>query len=94
MIFITSSFDMDWPDTVINFMNGLAIVVEAQKAIVSFDCFIEARKLVDYTQFFSPSGEWRMTYSKLILNASLPIFCGISSITIWYIILKHQGKIT
>jgi len=29
MIFITSSFDLDWPDAVINFLNSLAIIVEA-----------------------------------------------------------------
>lgn len=43
MILITTSFNMKWPDELINFFKQISIVVEAQKAIVAFDCFLDTR---------------------------------------------------
>ena len=96
MIFITSSFDMNWPPKVLNFLSTIAPLVEAQKAIVAFDCWMDKRKYEEIipSTFEAPPDEWRITYKKLFIHAAMPIACGLASISVWYIILKRQGKIT
>jgi hypothetical protein len=100
MILITTSFNMKWPDEILDFFKNISIIVEFQKMIVSFDCWMDTRVWADddYETVFKhqfmdrEEDPLRITYYKLFIYAVLPIICGICSVCVWYVILRRRGK--
>jgi len=100
MILITTSFNMKWPEQIIDFFKTISIVVEAQKMIVAFDCWMDTRSLwiteddkIKEMQFSDlETDPLRITYKKLFIYAALPIICGFLTVCVWYCILRKQIK--
>jgi len=48
MIFIASQFNMRWPPEILDFFNNISILVEAQKMLVAFDCWMDTREWLEH----------------------------------------------
>ena len=99
MILITTSFNKMWPETIILFFKRIAILVELQKMIVAFDCFLDPRKwdpneyATRLVEFQDPESDpLRITYKKLFIYAILPIICGLFAIIVWFLIIYKRYR--
>jgi hypothetical protein len=83
MIMITSSYDMNWPPEVTDFLQQIAPLMEFQRMLVAFDCFMDPRNIEDIGEFEfeAREDEFRITYWKLIIYAVMPIVLGMISIS-------------
>ena len=68
MMVITSSYDMNWPPEVTDFLLQIAPLMEFQRMLVAFDCFMDPRDVADIGEyeFEAREDEFRITYWKLI----------------------------
>jgi len=96
MILITTSFNMKWPDEIIDFFKTISIVVEAQKMLVAFDCWMDTRVWTPEEEVFMDTvfidreeDPLRITYKKLFIYAALPVICGVLACFVWWCILRR-----
>ena len=78
LIYLTSSFDFEWPDNVLEFFKTTEPVAQVSQQILSFDCFLDQRSES------SDSNPIRLFYQKMMMFALLPIILVICSILFWY----------
>ena len=59
-------------------------------ALVSFDCFMDKRKLEDINpyEFTLPDDEIRVYQFQVLIMAGLPIILGTISFVVWWIICR------
>jgi hypothetical protein len=76
-----------------DFLESITPLMEFQRAIVSYDCFMDPRDPLSIgdIEFSAGAKEFRITFYKLIIYAAMPILLGICSITVWYVILKYRS---
>ena len=89
MIVLTASFNLDWPQLVIDFFNSITPITNASKQLLSFDCFLDSRDPEDT----NPSAEGdglRVTYIKLIMVEALPAIMTLVAILIWLLVACHR----
>jgi hypothetical protein len=78
LIYLTASFDFDWPDNVESFFETSEPVAQVSQQVLSFDCFLDQR---------SDSGDSnviRLFYQKMIMYALLPLLLAAGSAAFWY----------
>ena len=99
MVFITTSFKMNWPTFVTELLKQLAFITQLQEAILRYDCLLDRPRWEkpaywEHIKVFEdPGSPLRLTYYKLMITAMLPIIMGIISISSWTCILyyyRHQ----
>ena len=63
MMVITSSYDMNWPPEVTDFLLQIAPLMEFQRMLVAFDCFMDPRDVADIGEyeFEAREDEFRIT---------------------------------
>ena len=64
MLLITASFNLDWPSRVQEFFSSTAPAAETSESIISFDCFLDDRRLEDVDQSANdaPFNHFRIFY--------------------------------
>ena len=89
MIVLTASFNLDWPQLIIDFFNTITPITNASKQILSFDCFLDTRNSRDADSADSGDG-LRITYIKLIMVEALPVIMAFVAILIWLLVACHR----
>ena len=77
LIFLTASFDFDWPKRVQKYFETTEPVANGPSQLLSFDWFIDQRS------DSSDSNTIRLFYQKLIMYALLPIILWVGSVLFW-----------
>ena len=99
MIVVTSMFKIGWPPEVEEFFDSLTFLIEAQRAMIRFDCLLETREVEGfeltyaYTNTTAAADELRMTYWKLFTYAALPLICCFLSYFAWRCIHAVNGRL-
>ena len=79
LIYLTSSFEFDWPDNVAQIFKTSEPVAQVSQQILSFDWFLDQRS------DSNDSNTIRLFYQKMIMYALLPLLLAIGSVGFWYI---------
>ena len=79
LIYLTSSFDFDWPDNVVELFEASEPVAQVSQQILSFDWFLDQRT------DSSDANTVRLFYQKMIMYALLPLLLALGSVGFWYI---------
>ena len=87
LLFLTASFDLNWPAMVIKFFESAAPVAEQSSQIFSFDCFIDLREnAFDMNHI-------RLIYLKVIMMGSLPPLILFISLLVWTFIYRKKPRL-
>ena len=89
MIVLTASFNLDWPQLVIDFFNSITPITNASKQILSFDCFLDSRDPKNPDPSAADDG-LRITYIKLIMVEVLPVIMSLVAILIWLLVACYR----
>ena len=98
MITIATTFKIKWPPFVKSFLTAATQFAELTRALVAFDCWMDTRsrdptfvKSLEFEMKPMP-GELRITYIKLIMWVSMPVFACLSSYVCWTIIMWYRDE--
>ncbi|CDW88635.1 UNKNOWN [Stylonychia lemnae] len=86
LLIITASYDLQWPDQLIQFFNSVKPASEVTTQFLSLDCFIDTRK------DNNDKGTIRSFYAKTIMLALAPILAVITCFCAWRIIFYLQER--
>ena len=94
-------FDIGWPPEVEEFFKSLTFLIEAQRAMIRFDCLLDRRSFAgfellgeEYNRTVPAEGELRMTYMKLFMYAGMPLACCFLSYFAWRCMDAVQGRLS
>ena len=89
LIFLSASFDFDWPNNVEEFYDTIKPTSQVSTQFLSFDCFMDDRSESEDSEEASD-----LYFSKLIMFALLPLVLMLCSILFWavFYICKNRDE--
>ena len=87
IIFLTASFDLQWPSIISQFYNAAEPVANVSQRILSVDCFLDqtGKTLIELANLPRP-------YVYLLIYLALPLLITAIVLPIWKIIHRRNSK--
>uniref|UniRef100_A0A7S3JBG8 Uncharacterized protein n=1 Tax=Euplotes harpa TaxID=151035 RepID=A0A7S3JBG8_9SPIT len=95
LISITSSFNFEWPSSILSFFSAVTPIATASDNLISFDCFLDTRSegSVDTTSNTAPDSDLRVGQLNVIIYWLLPWILALVVIVAYSVILRKRQKL-